>query len=119
MRSNMRFAGVVATAAALTACTSIGSMPSSVVTNVELAEANYKIRKTNVVGESTGVALLGLIPISTANFEEAMEELVDDAGFTPGTSQALVNMARDRTLRYYVLFSTMELTVRADVVEFE
>ena len=99
-------------------CTSIGSFPHTTGTNVDLSRSNYKIVKANVVGESKGFRLLGIIPFASPRYTAAMGEMYENAGLEEGKAQALVNVTQEHSTLYLILFSIPKLTVRADIVEF-
>jgi hypothetical protein len=53
-----------------------GQQPQvATTTSVQLATKNYKIVKTNVVGTSWGVSLLGFISLMSPDYAEAMAQL--------------------------------------------
>jgi hypothetical protein len=87
-------------------------------TNVKLSEGNFVLVKTNVVGQSRGFALLGIITIVPAEFNTAFSRLYSQAGMESGKAQTLVDVAVERTGSYWILFSLPRCTVRADVVQF-
>jgi hypothetical protein len=87
-------------------------------TQVTLAEANYVIVKTNVVGKSSGFALLGFITVKPAQFQKAAGELYAKAEIQSGRPQTLGNVVMEKTSAYWILFSIPRVTVRADVLEF-
>ena len=87
-------------------------------TSVSLAKANYKIVKANSIGESWGVNLLGLIPVKSPYYTEALTKIYQQSGITEGKAQALANIVHQKSSTFYLLFSIPRITVRADVVEF-
>jgi hypothetical protein len=87
-------------------------------TDVRLQEANFIVTKTNVVGQSEGFSLLGIVTIVPAKFVEAMNRLYAQAGIQPGRSQTLANLVLERNNTYFILFSLPRVSVRADVIEF-
>ena len=104
--------------ALLSGCASVGTFPNTSGTSVDLTKKNYRVVKANVTGESTGFALLGLIPIVSPTYTDAMSNLSANGGIQEGKAQALVNVTQDRSTIYLILFSIPKLTVRADIVEF-
>ena len=104
--------------ASLVGCSSVGTFPHASGTSVDLTKKNYRVVKANVTGESTGFALLGLIPIVSPTYTDAMSNLSAHGGIQEGKAQALVNVTQDRSTIYLILFSIPKLTVRADIVEF-
>ena len=87
-------------------------------TSVKLSEANFVLVKTNVVGQSRGFALLGIITIVPAEFSTAFSRLYSQAGMESGKSQTLADITVEKSGSYWILFSLPRCTVRADVVEF-
>lgn len=87
-------------------------------TQVKLTEANFVTVKTNVVGQSRGFALLGVITMVPARFQTAMNRLYLKSEMQPGKSQTLGNIVMEKTSSYWILFSIPRVYVRADVVEF-
>ena len=104
--------------ALLSGCSSVGTFPHATGTSVDLTKKNYRVVKANVNGESTGFALLGIIPIVSPSYTDAMSNLSAHGGIQEGKAQALVNVTQDRSVIYLILFSIPKLTVRADIVEF-
>jgi hypothetical protein len=94
------------------------AMQSESLTSVKLAEGNFVLVKTNVVGRSKGFALLGLIPLVTASSGKAMDRLYAQAEFEVGRPQTLAHIVTDRSGSYFILFSLPQVNIRADVVEF-
>jgi hypothetical protein len=95
-----------------------GQVPVLPVTSVSLAERNYRIVKTNVVGTSRGFALLGLITVKPPNYTEAFAQLYQAGGVSAGKALALINVVQQSSAPYFILFSLPKITLRADVVEF-
>jgi hypothetical protein len=93
-------------------------VPVLPVTSVSLAERNYRIVKTNVVGTSGGFALLGLITVKPPDYTEAFAQLYQAGGVSEGKALALINVVQQSSAPYFILFSLPKITLRADVVEF-
>ena len=87
-------------------------------TDVRLQEKNFIVIKTNMVGQSSGFSLLGLVTIVPAKFTKAMSRLYTQAEMKPGRPQTLVNLVLEKDATYYILFSLPRTAIRADVVEF-
>ena len=87
-------------------------------TDVQLRGDNFIVIKTNVVGQSSGFSLLGIITIVPAKFTKAMSRLYTQAEMQPGRSQTLVNLILEKDAVYYILFSIPRTSIRADVIEF-
>ena len=87
-------------------------------TSVNLAEGNFSVVKTNVVGSSKGFSLLGLIPIYPATVTKAMGRLYAQAGMEEGRPKTVAHLVIEHSSVYFLLFSIPETTVRADIVEF-
>jgi len=87
-------------------------------TAVKLEQANFIMVKTNVVGQSKGFALLGLITIVPARFSTAMDRLYARAEMRPGGAQTLANVVTERSSTYLILDSIPRVSILADVVEF-
>jgi hypothetical protein len=97
-----------------------GSGQASVLTltEVNLAQRNYRVVRTNVAGTSRGFALLGLISVKPPNAIEAFARLYEAGGISEGHALALINVLQQSSAPYFILFSLPEITFRADVVEF-
>jgi hypothetical protein len=87
-------------------------------TSVSLAEGNFSVVKTNVVGSSKGFSLLGFIPIYPATVTKAMGRLYAQAGMQEGETKTVAHLVIDHSSLYFILFSIPETTARADIVEF-
>jgi hypothetical protein len=97
-----------------------GAGPASVLTltEVHLAQRNYRVVRTNVAGTSRGFALLGLISVKPPDAIEAFARLYEAGGISEGNAFALINVLQHSSAPYFILFSLPEITFRADVVEF-
>jgi hypothetical protein len=97
-----------------------GSGQASVLTltEVNLAQRNYRVVRTNVAGTSRGFALLGLISVKPPNAIEAFARLYEAGGISEGNALALINVLQQSSAPYFILFSLPAITFRADVVEF-
>ena len=97
-----------------------GSGQTSVLTltEVNLAQRNYRVVRTNVAGTSRGFALLGLITVKPPDAIEAFARLYEAGGISEGNALALINVLQQSSAPYFILFSLPEITFRADVVEF-
>ena len=87
-------------------------------TDVQLRENNFIVIKTNVVGQSSGFSLLGIITIVPAKFTKAMSRLYAEAEMQSGRPQTLVNLIMEKNATYFILFSLPRTSIRADVIEF-
>ncbi|MGO9585648.1 MAG: hypothetical protein ACLP2Y_05595 [Limisphaerales bacterium] len=87
-------------------------------TSVNLAEGNFVLVKTNVVGQSKGFNLLGFIPIHPARLTVAMDRLYVKAEIQEGTPKTLAHLIIEHSSSYWILFSIPEITARADIVQF-
>ncbi|MGR8981081.1 MAG: DUF6567 family protein [Gammaproteobacteria bacterium] len=88
------------------------------MTEVRLSKQNYKIVKANAMGSSEGFSLLGLIPLKSPGYDEAITRLYQSAPVSEGKAQALANVVYELSSSYFILFSLTKVTVRADVIEF-
>jgi len=87
---------------------------------VNLKNNNFKIIKTNVIGESSGFSLFGIIPFSSPAYYKAKKDLFENAGEDlTGRSIALINQTEDRSFIYLILFSIPTLTLSADIIEYQ
>ncbi|MEJ0090689.1 MAG: DUF6567 family protein [Limisphaerales bacterium] len=112
--------GCAGTAAAPLLSGLLGTSPLDLrnQTSVQLSEGNFVLVKTNVMGQSRGFALLGIITIVPAEFNTAFSRLYSQAGMESGKSQTLADISVEKSGSYWILFSLPRCTVRADVVEF-
>lgn len=99
-------------------CVSSGTFPHSTTTSVDLSKKNYRIVKMNAFGESMGFKFLGIIPLISPKYRNAMVDLYSNSGISEGKAHALTNVIQERSSVYLILFSLPKLTVRADVIEF-
>jgi hypothetical protein len=86
--------------------------------DVWLEQANFVEVKTNVVGQSKGFSLLGIITLVPARFGTAMDRLYAEAAMQPGRPQTLANLVTERSSTFLILYSIPRVSIRADVVEF-
>ena len=112
-----------AAAAAVPVSSLVGSVSGSAIeihhqTEVRLQEANFMVTKLNVIGQSGGFSLFGLLPIVPPKFGKALSRLYMQADMELGRSQTLANLIIERNNTYLVLFSLPRISVRADVIEF-
>lgn len=56
-------------------------------TAVNLSEQNFKIVKTNAIGSSVGFSFLGLIPLKSPGYDEAITKLYQNASVSEGKAQ--------------------------------
>lgn len=119
-------------------CTSTGAFLSANQTIVNLNEGNYTITATNVSGESGAAYILGLSyssgltagTLAIARIEgtgklyaEALENLWNnyEEQYGTGTDRklALANVRYDADILNLILYTKVNIAVRADVIEFE
>ncbi len=99
-------------------CAKTVVMPQSTTTQVDLSRKNYHVIRSNAVGASHGLSLLGLLPIVSPTYTSAMSDLYGTTGIQEGKAQALVNVNEESSTLYLLVFSVPTLTVRADIIEF-
>jgi hypothetical protein len=87
-------------------------------TSVKLAQDNFVLVRTNVVGRSRGFSLLGLITIYPATLNKAMNRLYVAAQMREGQPQTVAHLVVEQSSSYYILFGIPEVDARADIVEF-
>ncbi len=121
----------------LFSCASGGVFSESNMTNVKLGEANYNIIATDVSGESTAAYVLGATMSNGMNtqiyaiarisgtaklYSDAVKNLWKNAerkiGPVEGKKYALVNVRYDANALNLFLYTSVTITVRADIVEF-
>jgi len=115
--------GGCASGSALSVASLMGSPNASALeihnnTDVRLQEKNFMVIKTNVVGQSSGFSLLGILTIVPAKFTKAMSRLYAHADMQPGRPQTLANLIMEKDATYFILFSLPRTAIRADVIEF-
>ena len=127
----IRKIGIFAAMLTLSACASLpffslpftsGSEPDvRILTNTEvsLSQNNFTVIKANVVGESWGVNLVGLIPITSPKYTEAITGIYEQLEPMEGQPRTLVNIVHHTSSNFYLLFSIPRISVRADIVEFK
>jgi len=87
-------------------------------TDIRLEAADFIVIKPNVVGESEGFSLLGILTIVPPKFTEAMNRLFIHAEMQPGRPQTLANLIMEKNNSYFILYSVPRISIRADVIEF-
>lgn len=115
--------GGCAAVATLPIASVIGSPNASALeihngTEVRLQDANFIVTRTNVVGQSKGFSLLGVLTIVPAKFTTAANRLYLQAEMQPGRPQTLANLVMEKDSMYFILFSIPRTALRADVIEF-
>ena len=124
----------------LMSCATSGQFSSAHLTNVELAENNYRIVAVNVKGEASARYILGvsasiggemntfaLIPLKGERllYQKALENLwqnfeTQHNQSVEGSSLALINIRYDaQALNVLVFYTEPSVSIRADVIEFE
>ena len=119
----LALAGGCAAVSTLPIASVIGSPNASALeihsgTEVRLQDANFIVTKTNVVGQSQGFSLLGILTIVPAKFTTAASRLYTQAEMQQGRPQTLANMVMEKDSTYLILFSISRTAIRADVIEF-
>jgi hypothetical protein len=97
---------------------SSGSPSVLTLTQVHLAQRNYRVVRTNVAGTSQGFALFGLLTLKAPDAIEAFAQLYQAGDVAEGHAFALVNVMQHSSAPFFLLFSLPKITFRADVVEF-
>jgi Family of unknown function (DUF6567) len=87
-------------------------------TSVNLAQGNFVLVKTNVVGRSKGFSLLGFITIYPATLTTAMSRMYAAAQMHPGEPQSVANLIVEHSGSFWILFGIPKVEVHADIVEF-
>ncbi len=87
-------------------------------TSVNLAEDDFVLVRTNVVGTSKGFSLLGFITIYPATLTKAMNRMYNSARMHLGKPQTLAHLIVEQSSSYYILFGIPKVQVRADIVQF-
>lgn len=122
----------------LNGCASTGLTASSHITNVQLTNPNFRVVATNVSGEATSKAVLGVsygLGMATAQFaliplgndrmlyKNAMKNLWEKFESTNGKVNnrrlALVNVRYDSDVLNLFFYTSVTTAIVADVVEFE
>lgn len=88
--------------------------------NVELSKRNFRVVKPNLIGESYGFRLLGIIPIVSASYSRAMTDLSSESNISTnalGTEKNVLVGTVEETHTFLILFSVPKLTIRADLIE--
>lgn len=118
-------------------CSSGGVFNESNMTDVKLGEANYNIVARDVTGESKSAYILGATISNGMNtsiyavarvsgtsklYSDAINNLWKNAEKTLGTIEgkkyALINVRYDANALNLLFYTSVTITVRADVVEF-
>ena len=102
LMSSVALAGLALLAGGCAAVAPIGSAVSTLntspnlqifnTTELRLQQKNFVMVKSNVIGESKGFALLGIITIVPARFDTAMNRLSAHADLKPGSSRTVANL---------------------------
>ena len=122
----------------IVSCTTTGSFVSTNRTDVQLSEGNYKIVATDIHGQSEAAYVLGFsysvagfsantIAIARINgtgllYQEALQSLWNNYktqhGNIDGNKLALINVRYDNDILNLILYTSVKVYVRADVIEF-
>lgn len=119
-------------------CGSTGLTASAHITNVQLTSPNFKVVATNVSGQASSRAVLGvsyglgpgatqfaLIPLTNdrALYKRAMKDLwanfESSNGSAPNRKLALVNLRYDSESLNLLFYTTVTTVIVADVIEFQ
>jgi hypothetical protein len=123
----------------LTGCASTGQFDSVNMTNVDLSERNYRIIAKNVSGKASAAYLIGFSMATGSEmrtlaffrvegdgllYRVALEELwlnfEQEHGSVEGRALALVNVRYDSDAQNILgLYTKPQISIRADVIEFE
>ncbi len=127
----LRFAAALIASVAAVGCASLAGVPAGtltpagaaqgttlVSTSTGLSQANYRVVRTGVTGESRGFVLLIFFNVVPTSVTNALDRLYEAAGLEPGGSWALANVVLEQQSRSFLLFALPRVRVRADVVEF-
>ena len=87
-------------------------------TSVNLAQGNFELIKTNVVGQSKGFSLLGFITLYPATLTKAINRMYAAAEMRTGQPQTVAHLIVEHSSSYWILFGIPKVEVRADIVEF-
>ena len=100
-------------------CATTGSErdPRIIDTSISLNRKNFKVIKAGVQGKDGGFALFGIIPLARVSEGDAMVDLYKKVNVEEKAT-SLINVHRERSLRYYILFSLPQVKITADVIEF-
>lgn len=132
------FPAAVLAALLFTGCTNSGAFLAANQTIVNLNEGNYSIAATNVTGESSAAYVFGLsystgllantVAIARVEGSEYMyadaiadlwENYEAENGPVAGESLALANVRFDADILNLIVYSKVNITVRADIIEFD
>lgn len=103
----------------LCGCSTMGvPEPRENVTQTVLAKDNYTMLCPAARGESKGFRLFGIIPFSSPTHSKAMSDLYKNTD-VKGKSTSLVNVTKEYSSSYFILFSIPRITITADVIEFK
>jgi hypothetical protein len=116
-------AGGCAAASQIPLATIIGSPNASSLeihenTETKLQDGNFIVIRTNVVGQSSGFSLFGILTLVPARFTKAMTRLYAHAEMQPGRAQTLANVITESDSTYLILFSIPRTSISADIIEF-
>src|SRR5580693_5034780 len=64
-------------------------------TEIRIQQKNFMVMKTNVVGESKGFSLFGVVTIVPARVSKAMNRLYAKADMQQGRAQTLANLSME------------------------
>ncbi|MEX1121909.1 MAG: DUF6567 family protein [Balneolales bacterium] len=122
----------------ITGCSNTGAFMSENQTIVNLNEGNYSISATNVIGQSEagyifGVSFSGGFMVNSFSiarvegsgmlyadaFENLWENYAAEYGEVAEGALALANIQYDTDILNLFFYSKVELTIRADIIEFD
>lgn len=101
-------------------CASTPEKPPYPISAESGMQLNYTMLQPNIVGQSSGFSLLGLIPISVPSYTRAWARLSAQTKSFPDDKRIrYANVVQDRSFIYLILFSVPTKSVRADLVRFD
>ncbi len=119
MKKGLFAIAVVCLCSFMFGCTTGGnySDPRMHGTKVDLNRKNFRMIKAGAVGYDSGFWLLGFIPLSGRSEISAMNDLYSKVDVN-GRATTLVNVIKEASANYYILFSIPSIKISADVIEF-
>ena len=87
-------------------------------TRVNLLRDNFVLVRTNVIGQSRGFSLFGLLTISPATLMKAIQRMYGQAHMSPGEPQTVTHLIIEQSSSFWLLFSIPKVQVCADIVQF-
>lgn len=115
-------------ALALSNCSQLQSQPTNFSAdfgrtgNLPVATSDCKVVCARATGESNGLSILGILPITSPSETAAIKDMYDNArargANVEGESRFFVNKSIERSSKNYILWSRTSLKASGDLIQY-